>query len=56
MIFVWLDLEMSGLLPDKHVILEIACIITDPELNVLGEYDSAIFQKDYVIDPWYLPL
>lgn len=33
---VWLDLEMSGLNPDKDVILEIATIITDPELNVVA--------------------
>ena len=32
---VWIDLEMSGLNPDTDVILEIASIITDTDLNVL---------------------
>ena len=34
---VWMDLEMSGLDPEKDVILEIATIVTDPELNILAE-------------------
>ncbi|MCK6553083.1 oligoribonuclease [Candidatus Binatia bacterium] len=34
---VWVDLEMSGLDPDRHAILEIATLITDAELAVLAE-------------------
>lgn len=34
---VWIDLEMTGLEPDRHVIVEIACIVTDAELNPLDE-------------------
>lgn len=34
---VWIDLEMTGLDPDKHVIVEVAALITDAELNILGE-------------------
>lgn len=34
---VWLDLEMTGLEPDRHVIVEIASIITDDQLNVVEE-------------------
>lgn len=34
---VWIDLEMTGLDPKKCVILEIGCIITDSELNILAE-------------------
>ena len=34
---VWMDLEMTGLNPDRHVIVEIATVVTDPELNVLAE-------------------
>ena len=34
---VWIDLEMTGLEPDRHVIVEIACIVTDSELNPLDE-------------------
>lgn len=34
---VWIDLEMTGLDPDRHVIVEVAAVITDGELNILGE-------------------
>jgi len=34
---VWLDLEMTGLDPEQDVILEIATIVTDSELEVLAE-------------------
>ena len=34
---VWMDLEMSGLDPEKDVILEIATIVTDLNLNILAE-------------------
>ncbi len=33
----WIDLEMTGLDPDRHVIVEIATLITDDELNVVAE-------------------
>lgn len=34
---VWVDLEMTGLDPDEHVIVEIAVIITDGALETLVE-------------------
>ena len=34
---VWIDLEMTGLDADKDSILEIATIVTDPQLNILAE-------------------
>ncbi|MDO9175572.1 MAG: oligoribonuclease, partial [Actinomycetota bacterium] len=34
---VWMDLEMTGLEPAQHVIVEIATIITDDELNIIAE-------------------
>jgi oligoribonuclease len=34
---VWIDLEMTGLELDRHVIVEIACQVTDGELNPLDE-------------------
>ena len=33
---VWIDCEMTGLDPQKHVIVEIAALVTDAELNILG--------------------
>lgn len=35
--FVWIDLEMTGLDPQKDVILEIATLITDKELNLIAQ-------------------
>jgi oligoribonuclease len=34
---IWIDLEMSGLSPDKERIIEIATIVTDSQLTVLAE-------------------
>jgi oligoribonuclease len=33
----WMDLEMTGLEPSRHVIVEIATILTDDNLNVIAE-------------------
>ena len=34
---IWIDLEMTGLEPDRHVIVEIATIITDDDLELIAE-------------------
>ncbi|KIE18884.1 oligoribonuclease [Vibrio sinaloensis] len=34
---IWMDLEMTGLDPETHKIIEIATIVTDSELNILAE-------------------
>ncbi len=34
---VWLDLEMTGLDPERHTILEIGTLVTDAHLNLLAE-------------------
>jgi len=34
---VWMDLEMTGLDPSQHVIVEIATLITDDDLNLIAE-------------------
>lgn len=34
---VWMDLEMTGLDPQRHVIVEIACVVTDANLKPLDE-------------------
>ena len=33
---VWIDLEMSGLNVQRDKILEIACVITDSDLNIVA--------------------
>ncbi|MBI3626356.1 MAG: oligoribonuclease, partial [Candidatus Rokubacteria bacterium] len=53
---VWMDLEMTGLDPEKDTILEIATLVTDSDLVVLQEGPClAIHQPDAVLesmDPW----
>ena len=33
----WMDLEMTGLEPDRHVIVEIATLLTDDDLELIAE-------------------
>lgn len=33
----WIDLEMTGLDPDRHVIVEIASLVTDDDLAIVAE-------------------
>ncbi len=48
---IWLDLEMTGLEPEIDVVLEIATIITDSQLNILAEGPVfAINQPDDVLN------
>lgn len=49
--WIWLDLEMSGLDVEQHRILEIATVITDPQLNIVAEGSAlAIHQSDEILD------
>jgi len=36
-VLVWMDLEMTGLDPARHVIVEIATVVTDDDLTVIAE-------------------
>ncbi|WP_040663594.1 oligoribonuclease [Neptuniibacter caesariensis] len=48
---IWIDLEMTGLEPATDVIIEIATIVTDSDLNVLAEGPTlAIHQSDEIMD------
>lgn len=53
---IWIDLEMTGLDPDNDVIIEMATIITDSELNTLAEGPViAVHQSDELLngmDEW----
>ena len=53
---IWIDLEMTGLEPITDVIIEIATIVTDKDLNVLAEGPViAIHQSDILLncmDAW----
>ncbi|CAK6977181.1 small fragment nuclease [Scomber scombrus] len=48
---VWVDLEMTGLDIEKDKIIEMACIITDSDLNILAEGPNLIInQPDELLD------
>lgn len=48
---VWIDMEMTGLDVRKDRIMEIACLVTDNNLNVLAEQPSiVIHQPDSLLD------
>ncbi|WP_439860757.1 oligoribonuclease [Pseudomonas sp. MBLB4136] len=53
---IWIDLEMTGLDPEKDLIIEMATIVTDSELNVLAEGPViAVHQNDDALagmDEW----
>lgn len=53
---IWLDLEMTGLFPEKDRIIEIATIVTDPQLNILAEGPVIAIKQDKAIldgmDEW----
>ena len=48
---IWIDLEMTGLIPDTDVIIEIATVVTDANLNIIDEGPSlAISQNSELLD------
>ncbi|MGJ0635651.1 oligoribonuclease [Xenorhabdus bovienii] len=53
---IWIDLEMTGLDPERDRIIEIATIVTDSELNILAEGPViAVYQPDEqlaLMDDW----
>ena len=55
-VLVWVDLEMTGLDPERDVVIEIATIVTDAQLTVIAEGPVlAIHQDDAVLgamDEW----
>lgn len=42
---IWMDLEMSGLDVDREVIIEIATLVTDGDLNILEEGPSLVIHQ-----------
>ncbi len=48
---VWIDMEMSGLVPESDRILEIALVVTDAQLNTVAEAPVlVVHQDDGVLD------
>ena len=53
---IWIDLEMTGLDPDKEKIIEIATLVTDSNLNIIAEGPNLIISQSKEIldsmDEW----
>jgi oligoribonuclease len=53
---IWIDLEMTGLNPDIDVIIEIATVVTDKDLNIMAQGPVlAVYQSDEILanmDEW----
>lgn len=53
---IWVDMEMTGLIPEVDKVLEIATIITDNDLNILAEGPVIAVHQDKAIldamDEW----
>lgn len=53
---IWIDLEMTGLNPETDLIIEIATIVTDKDLNILAQGPViAVHQSDEALaamDDW----
>ena len=53
---IWIDLEMTGLVPEQHRIIEMATLVTDSNLNLLAEGPViAVHQDDAALaamDEW----
>ena len=48
---IWIDMEMTGLYPDRDRIIEVAVVVTDPQLKVRIEGPVfAVHQSDAVLD------
>ena len=51
----WIDMEMTGLNPEKEVIIEVAALITDLDFNVLDSYEAVVKQDQKYLnqmDEW----
>jgi oligoribonuclease len=55
---VWIDLEMTGLRPEKDFILEIASLVTDSQLNIIAQGPSLIIHHPHYclqdMDDWVM--
>jgi oligoribonuclease len=52
---LWVDLEMTGLDVDEHMIIEVAAEVTDWTFKTLASYEAVISQPDDVLEranPW----
>ena len=49
-LYLWLDLEMTGLSVEKERIIEVGAIITDTKLNPISDFHRVVFQPKELLD------
>ena len=53
---IWIDMEMTGLFPDRDQIIEVALVVTDSDLNVVAESPALVVHQDAAVmdgmDDW----
>lgn len=53
---IWMDLEMTGLVPTRDVIIEIATLVTNPDLEILAEGPALAIKRSEdelaLMDDW----
>jgi oligoribonuclease len=52
---LWVDLEMTGLDPSEHTIIEVAAVVTDWSFKTLATYEAVVKQSEEVLErsnPW----
>src|SRR4026207_614342 len=48
---IWIDMEMTGLQPERDRIIEVALLVTDPQINILAESPVwVLHQPDEVLE------
>jgi len=47
---VWVDLEMTGLDPSRHVIVEVAALVTDAELAEMDDFVTQMHSDNGLLD------
>tara|TARA_E500000081_G_scaffold153303_1_gene187356 strand:- start:1604 stop:2155 length:552 start_codon:yes stop_codon:yes gene_type:complete len=48
---IWLDMEMTGLIPERDHIIELAMVVTDSDLNIVDDGEVwVVHQTDDVLD------
>ena len=56
---LWVDLEMTGLNPEKDVILEVAAVVTDFDLAIIDSFEAHVSHPKQLVEelqnanPWY---
>lgn len=53
--FVWLDVETNGTSANNNFLLEVACLITDTDLNIVDEvgYQAPVYYPKEFVDKMY---